>query len=269
MISKILIIGERLNSSNPRVKKLFQEQNDGELLDVAQEQVAGGASYIDLNASMIMKGEEEALRWGARIVSTNLEAGVSLDSPNTDVLLKVIPEFGSRAILNSLTTDEEVLGEALPVVSDCGGGVVVILKSREGIPATADGRLSLAETVVTAVSKAGIPPGKVFLDPIFSPLATSMGGLSVALETIAGLRREYPEFQRIGGLSNISFGLPSRRLLNRTFLAMVLSQGLTAVICDSTDRRIVETLKTSEAILGLDPGIRNFLQFYRDSRKSR
>ena len=91
-------------------------------------------------------------------------------------------------------------------------------------------------------------------------------GLTVALETIRGLRRDLPDFERIGGLSNISFGLPLRKLLNRSFLPMALFAGLTAVICDPTDQRLMDTLAGAEAILGLDPGCRSFLELYRSKK---
>ena len=266
-MSGILVIGERLNSSTQAVKKLLQERDRNALLKLAGAQVTGGASFIDINASMLMDSEEEALVWCARSIRKELGTGVSLDSPNLDLLLKVIPEFGEDAILNSLTSDEDVLLRACPVLADSGAGVVVMLKSREGVPGTVEGKLRLAEMATMKLSGAGIVAEKVFLDPVFSPLATSPGGLSSVLETIAELGKHFPDFQRIGGLSNISFGLPLRRLLNRTFLSMAVCCGLTAAICDPTDVRLMETLRASEAITGLDKGCRNFLQFYRTMQK--
>ena len=263
----IIVIGERLNSSNPAVKRLLRERDTSAFLQLAEAQVAGGASFIDLNAAMLMKDEENTLIWGARCIIEELGAKVSLDSPKLDILLKVIGHFGSDAVLNSLMSDEDALSRAVPVLADSGAGVIVMLKGREGIPGTIDGRLRLAEKAASKISNAGIPAEKVFFDPVFSPLATSQSGLNIALETFVELRRHYPDFQRIGGLSNISYGLPLRRLINRTFLSMAVSSGLTAVICDPTDARLMETLRASEVIIGLDPGCREFLQYYRKMKK--
>lgn len=265
----ILIIGEKLNSSNPTVKRLFAERNEARLLEIAQNQVECGSTYIDLNASMMMADEEESLSWGARAIMGKLDTRVCLDSPNTEMLLKLIPTFGARVILNSLTSDTEVLETALPVVAEARAEVIVMLKSEDGIPPSVEGRLKLADTVASIVSVSRISPRKVFLDPVFAPLATSPKGLKTALETTTALKRTHPDFQRVGGLSNVSYGLPLRKLLNRTFLSMAVSYGMTALICDPTDTKLREAFKASEALMGLDTGCREFLKFYRNEKKKK
>ena len=123
--------------------------------------------------------------------------------------------------------------------------------------------MTLADRAVRAAAAAGMPPDRVFLDPVCTPIATTAGGLGVTLDTLRGLLRELPAYHRIGGLSNISFGLPLRRLLNRTFLPMAVQCGLSAVICDPTDSRLMESLRAAEAITGLDAAAKNFLRYYR------
>jgi cobalamin-dependent methionine synthase I len=262
-MSHILLIGEKLNSSNPAVKTILGERDEESLIESAQSQLDCGASFIDLNASMLMGDEADALSWGARIITERLAAGISLDSPNVDLLLDLTARFGERAMLNSLTCDEEVLEKALPVLSKAGAAAVVILKDRTGIPPTVDGGLELAERAARRIAPSGIDPRKVFFDPVFAPVAASPDGLRRALQTTAALGKAHPECQRVGGLSNISYGLPMRRLLNRTFLSMAVSHGITALICDPTDARLKETLVAAEAVAGLDPGCRDYLHFYR------
>jgi 5-methyltetrahydrofolate--homocysteine methyltransferase len=260
------IIGERINSSNTKVKQMFTERNAAMLLDMTREQVAGGASYIDINASLLMTGERDALFWAVDTIGDVLDVGISIDTPDTELLLEAASRCGRRSIVNSFTSDEDLLSASLPSIADAGAGVIVMLKNAEGIPPTAEGRMRLAEIVAGIVSRCGVDPRMVYLDPVFSPIATTPSGLTVALETLRRLKEAYGGFQLIGGLSNISFGLPLRRLLNRTFLAMALSSGLSAVICDPTDRRLMDTLSAAEAIVGGDPGCRRYLQRYRSRR---
>ncbi len=267
-MSHILLIGEKLNSTNTAVKKLLAERDEQSLIEIAKSQIDCGASYIDLNASMLIGDEEDALSWGARIITEKLGTGISLDSANIDLLLKLTAVFGERAMLNSLTCDHEILENALPAVKESGAQVIVILKDRAGIPTSVDGRLTLAGRVAIIAAASGMAPQKILLDPVFAPVATSPAGLRIALDTTAALTASHPEFQRVGGLSNISYGLPMRRLFNRTFLSMAVSHGITALICDPTDERLREALKAAEAVIGLDSGCRDFLGFYR-ARKSK
>jgi 5-methyltetrahydrofolate--homocysteine methyltransferase len=266
-MSKTILIGERINSTNKRVKRVLDERDEEALLELANRQSAGGASFIDVNASMLMMREAEALSWAAGcIAAANL--GVSLDSPNADLLLDVLPSIEGEVILNSFTCDADPLVSACAAAAEHGAGIIVMLKDRHGIPATVEGRLALADTAVAVAKRASLPPERIYIDPVFSPVATAADGLGVVLGTLAALTERYPRHHRIGGLSNISFGLPDRRLLNRTFLAMALSRGLDAAICDTTDAGLMETVTASEALVGLDHGCGRFLQCYRE-KKSR
>ena len=265
----VLLIGEKLNSSRPSAKRIFEERNGEALIAAAGEQIAGGASCIDLNASMLMGGEADALRWAARMVREKLGVRIMLDSPDARLLIDVGSEFGNDAILNSLTCDGDTLPAALAAVSRVGAGVVVMLKEKAGIPETVAGRIGLADRVAAIASSAGYPPAKMFIDPVFTPLATSRGGMLTVLETVRELGNRLPGFGRIGGLSNTSFGLPERKLLNRTFAGMLIASGMNALICDTTDRDLMRTIKASEALAGLDPNCRSFLEFHRSENKTR
>ncbi|HUV36994.1 MAG TPA: dihydropteroate synthase [Patescibacteria group bacterium] len=265
-MTDILLIGERINSTNKRIRQILEIRDETALLHVAREQVQGGASFIDINASMLMKEEEQTLRWAAGCITAVMDVGVSLDSPNIDVLSGVLPEIRGRVMLNSFTCDEEPLERAINAIAGYGASVIVMLKSRDGIPETVDGRMHLAGRIAAAADAAGASPSRIYIDPVFSPIATSANGMQVTLATLGALRASFPGYHRIGGLSNVSYGMPKRKLINRTSLAMVLSHGLDAVICDTTDPALMETAMASGTIIGLDPGCRRFLQSYREKR---
>jgi len=262
-VGTTFLIGERLNSTRPAVRRIFEERDERSLIDSARKQIEGGASCIDLNASMLMAGEEEALGWGALAVREKLGVPVMLDSPNAAILGSLAIRFGAGAVLNSITCDEDALEATLPAIARSGSGIVAMLKDKKGIPATVDGKLTLAERVVNAASKHGISCERIYLDPVFSPLATSTGGLNVVLDTVQSLKHRYPDCSRIGGLSNISFGMPERKVLNRVFAVMALRAGMIALICDTTDLELMRSIKAAEAIVGLDANSKGFLEFYR------
>ena len=263
----ILVIGERLNSSNTRARELLARRGEAKLLEATGAQLSAAASAIDLNASMLMEDGREALLWAARIIRSKLGAMISCDTPNTDLLVEAAVEFGDGVILNSFTADEDQVGRAVETARETGCSVIVMLKDREGIPDTVMRRLELASRVSALARASGLDASRVFLDPILTPIATTSGGLGVSLDTITGLKRNFPNYRTIGGISNVSFGLPRRRLVNRTFLAMALSRGLDAAICDPTDPDIIWTIRAAEAASGSDHGCRDLLAHHR-SRSS-
>ncbi|MBN2184610.1 MAG: dihydropteroate synthase [Candidatus Krumholzibacteriota bacterium] len=263
---KTIIIGENLNSSRKKIRDMLVSRDVSALTDSVKKQIEGGADYIDINASILMDGEKDALFWAGDLILNKYEAKLSIDSPDLDLLSEAAERYGAKCIINSLTCDEDQYKKMLPRLKSSGSSFILLLKSREGIPSDAGGRISLARKAVRRTEEAGIPSSRVFIDPVFAPVATEFSGNSVTLSTLEMLSKEFSSYGRVGGLSNISYGLPNRRLLNRTFLSMALAKGITALICDPTDQKLVEMLKTSEAIMGYDTGCREFLRYYRANR---
>ncbi len=264
-----IIIGEKINSTNAKVRAVLEKRDEAALVSLATDQFEAGASWIDINAAMLMDRELETLLWAGGTILENLEAGVCADSPNAAVLEKCAREFGERCIVNSLTADVEMLPRMVQVVAETGAGAIVMLKDSDGIPPRADGRIALAREAAGAASNSGLEPERIFFDPVFQPVATGSEGLETALSTLRALASEFPGFHRVGGLSNVSFGLPKRKVVNGAFLAMAVSHGLDTVICDPTDNRLIDVLKASEALAGRDPGCLRYLKHYRASKNQR
>ena len=259
----IFIIGELLNSSNTRIRELLARRGEKKLLEVAEAQLSAGASAVDLNAGMLMDDEAEALLWAARAIRAKLGATISFDTAKTELLPGLAEEFGEAAILNSFTADDDQLELAIETAGRTGSSVIIMLKNRDGIPGTAMLRLQLASRVSDLARRTGLDTSRLLLDPVLTPLATARDGLRTALDTIDGLERNFSNFRTVGGISHVSYGLPRRRLVNRTFLAMALSRGLDAAICDPTDPDIIDTLRAAEAVTGSDAGCRGFLAHHR------
>ncbi len=263
---KTIIIGENLNSSRKKVRDILESRDADSLADSVERQMAGGAGYIDINSSILMEGERDALFWAGDLILGRYEVKLSVDSPDTGLLAEAADRYGERCIINSLTCDEGDLQNLLPRIRASGSSLILLLKDRNRIPGDASGRIALASEAVRKIEENGIAPSRVFIDPVFSPVATQSSASSVTLDTLERLSAEFGPYGRVGGLSNISYGMPKRRLLNRAFLSMVIAKGITALICDPTDRRLVETLKASEALIGYDAGYREFLAYHRADR---
>jgi 5-methyltetrahydrofolate--homocysteine methyltransferase len=265
-MNKITLIGEKIISSNRSVKEMMLRRDSKKLFKMAEEQISAGASVIDINSAMLMKDELDAMIWAAGSVIEQFDIKVSIDSPDIDILEKSLKEFGNRVIVNSLSADGEELSRMLPLISECQAGVIIILKDRSGIPVSSKGRLELAYKTVNLLEKAHVSPDNVYFDPIVTTIGAEMNGGKVVLEAFSDLKQYLPEYKRVGGLSNISFGLPLRKLLNKTFLSMAIANGMTTVICNPTDRGLIETLRAAETIVGADPGCRDFLKYYRKTK---
>ena len=263
-MNKITLIGEKLISSKRAVREMMARRDNKALFEMAEKQISAGASILDINSAMLMEDEWGAMLWAAGSVIEKFNIKVSIDSPDIDILERSVKEFGDRVILNSLSADLEELGRVLPLISEYKAGIVIILKNRNGIPADSEGRLGLASKAVDLIEKTQILSKDVYFDPIVSTIGAGIDGGKVVMESLSELEKSFPDYQRIGGLSNISFGLPLRKLLNKTFLSMAIAKGMTAVICDPTNRSIIETLKAAEAIAGADTGCKDFLKYYRN-----
>jgi cobalamin-dependent methionine synthase I len=261
-----LCIGEKLNSSRFDAKRIFTSRDANALLSLARAQIEGGASLVDINAALLMGEEEAAMRWAARLVHEQLGVRTMIDSADVDLLLRAAAEFGAQCIINSLPCDAETLDAALPPVSRSGAGAVVMLKGRSGIPPSLEAKMALAEMAVARGKRARIPAERLFIDPIVLPLATTTRGAAATFESLRELAKRYPEHPRIVGLSNVSFGLPERRLVNRTFAAMLTDAGATALICDTTDAELMKTLAVGEALVGRDTACKRFLSLHRTGR---
>lgn len=262
----LFLIGEKLNSSRAEARRIFAERDAAGFLALARAQIDGGAAAIDLNAAMLLAGEGAALHWGADLARRELGATVVADSPDTALIVEVAASIGPSAIVNSLTCDSGTLQGALPPLARAGAGAVIMLKDRAGIPESTERILALAAVATAAAREAGMAPARVYLDPALPPIAAGGRPLAVTLEAIREISRRYPEWGRIAGLSNVSFGLPERRLVNRACAAMLVAAGVTALVCDTTDRELSRAIVASEALTGVDPMCRRYLAAFRSHR---
>jgi 5-methyltetrahydrofolate--homocysteine methyltransferase len=166
-------------------------------------------------------------------------------------------------MINSISGEKERLNGILPIVAENGCEVIALCMNDKGIPATSEDRLEVIREVFEATRNAGVPDSKIYVDPLVMTIATNTEAGSITLDTMKAVRAEFPEAHLSCGLSNISFGLPQRFLINRTFMVLALEAGLDSAIIDPNDQEIQAAIYAAELLLGNDKHCLNYTRAYR------
>jgi 5-methyltetrahydrofolate--homocysteine methyltransferase len=264
----MILIGERLNSSRKSVLQAFERQDRNYLIDQAVRQARAGAAYIDLNAAALLDGEAEALRWAIPLLQENLSIPLSLDTPNPEAMEAALEAHRGRPLLNSLTGETRCLNALLPLIRKFRPRVVALCLDERGPAETVERALDIAERLLALLTAEKIAAEDIFIDPLIRPVGVDWRSGRNFLETVERLKANLPGTQTIAGLSNVSFGLPRRKLLNRTFLILALQKGLDAAICDPLDADLQAGLRAALALVGQDPSLRDYLRFLREKAKA-
>jgi len=251
-MTSMQIIGEKINGTRKRVQIAIEERDADFIASLARRQADAGADWIDLNAGSLPDREIDDLRWLVEIVQGEIDRPLCLDSPNPAAIAAVLPAVRQTPMINSVTGEPGQRDAMLRVIGDSGASVVLLAIGAAGMPATADDRVEVLSGLVGDARSAGIADTRLYLDPLLMTIATGTSSALMALDTIRRLRAAYPDVHITCGLSNISFGMPGRSLVNRTFLALALEAGLDTAIVDPLDRHLRAALYATDLILGRD-----------------
>lgn len=251
-MTSMQIIGEKINGTRKRVQTAIEERDADFIASLARRQADAGADWIDLNAGSLPDREIDDLRWLVEIVQGEVDRPLCLDSPNPAAIAAVLPAVRQTPMINSVTGEPGQRDAMLGVIGDSGASVVLLAIGAAGMPATADDRIEVLGGLVRDARSAGIADTRLYLDPLLMTIATGTSSALMALDTIRRLRAAYPDVHITCGLSNISFGMPGRSLVNRTFLALALEAGLDTAIVDPLDRHLRAALYATDLILGRD-----------------
>ena len=264
----MIIVGEKINTSRRSIAEAVEKRDASYVAKVAREQAEAGAHYIDINAGTFLEQEAECLCWLVETVQSELDLPLCLDSPNPRALSEAMKHHKGEPMINSISLEAERFQSLLPVVTSQPCHVVALCMAETSMPTTVDDRVHVGSELINRLTDAGIPLEKIYVDPLVKPVSvdTQMG--IATLGAIARIMNDFPGVNTICGLSNISFGLPERRLINRSFLALCLSHGLSAVILDPTDKKLMATLLAVEMILNRDEYCDNFITAYEAGRIS-
>jgi 5-methyltetrahydrofolate--homocysteine methyltransferase len=248
----MLVIGEKINGTRKLVNKAVLERDAAHIQKLALSQVEAGADALDINAGTSTDREADDIIWLINTVQEVMDKPLCLDSPNPDALLAGLSATRQVPIINSISAEEHRLKDVLPIVAHHGCRVLALALDGNTIQTTCEGRMAIVRRLFEETRKAGVPDDKVYIDPLVMSVATDTKACLTTLETMRTILTEYPTAHLTAGLSNVSFGLPARTLLNRAFLTLAIEAGLDSAIVDPTDRGLMETMYASYAVLGRD-----------------
>jgi cobalamin-dependent methionine synthase I len=259
----MLIVGERINTSRRPVNEAVEKRDAAFITADVQKQVKAGADYIDVNAGSRIGSEMEDLSWLVEVIEAAVDVPLALDSPDPQVLLAMVKKVKQKPLVNSTTAEASRFEAMKAVMQERPCDIVALCMDERGIPQSVDQVLENATHLVESLTKLGIPVEKVHLDPMIQPISVNKGNGILAVETIRRLHQEFPGIRTICGLSNISFGLPNRFLVNRLFMVLCIGAGLTGAIVDPLDQKMMTHIIVAETLVGKDEFCLKYLKANR------
>ena len=257
------IIGEKINGTRKRVKEAVLNRDTAFIQKLASDQAQAGAAWIDVNAGTPVEREPEDLMWLVQTVQAAVDKPLCLDSANPIALAAALPEVKQAPLMNSISGEQGRLAGVLPLAARAQGGVIALAMDDKGIPTTMEGRLEIVQRLMGLTREAGIPDEQVYVDPLVMTIGASGDAGRIALATVRAVRAEFPKVHFTSGLSNVSYGLPARTLINRAFLTVMLEAGLDGAILDPLDRELRKSILAAEAVLGIDRHCLSYTRAFR------
>ena len=263
------IIGERIN---PTGRKVFQQQlRAGDLSRVeidVKEQVAGGAMLLDVNMGAPLADEAELMRRAVPLIQGLTDLPLVIDSSIIEVLDAGLAAYQCKALVNSVTAEDERLHTILPLVKEHGAAVIGLPNDEEQIPHEPERRLELARKLVAvATDQYKIPLEDIVIDPLAMPAGADTGHTGRTLETLALLRQEFGVNTTLGA-SNLSFGMPHREAITAAFLPLAAANGLTSAIMDARSPQVVTAARAADLLLGRDEWGAAWIAAYRQKKRA-
>lgn len=259
----MIIIGEKINGTRKEVAVAIAAKDEEKIRMLARTQVEAGAFYIDVNAGTTPDIEPETLVWLVKLVQDEVDVPLALDSPNPEALRAAIAAVKQTPLINSVSAEKDRIAHVLPIAVEYKCPLILLAVSDSGLPKGIDDRMQVIRELIALSREQGIADADMFVDPLIMTIATGNEHGNIALDTMRAVREEFPQVHLTGGLSNISFGMPMRGILNNSFISMAIAAGLDSAITDPTDRNLLGTILAAEALQGRDRFCKNYNGSYR------
>jgi len=256
----MIVIAERLNATRKRVARALEEKDAALIARETRKQTEAGASFIDVNAGSRPDREVEDLKWMVEIVQDSTDLPLCLDSANPEALRQAVQLIkGETVMLNSVNGEPERIPQVMPIAAESGALLVALAMDERGLPDTVQRRLEVTEKLVKAAAEYGIDHTRLFVDPCIQPLSTSAAQATACIEAVRGIMTAWEGIHTTGGLSNVSFGLPDRHLVNSIYVACMIQAGYDSAIIDPTAPGMMPAILAAEAIAGKDDYCMNYV----------
>jgi len=260
----MIIIGEKINGTRKQVAQAIQNRDADFIRQLAEQQFESGATYLDINAGTLPQREPEDMAWLVENVQEAVpEAILSLDSANPVALRAGIEKATKTPMINSLSGEKFRIDGVLPLACEFQTELIVLSLDDKGIPKTSEGRLEVVRRLVEMTRKGGLCDGKLYIDPLVMAISTETVNGNVTLETCRKILEEFPEVHLTCGLSNISFGMPLRPMLNQAFMVLAIQAGMDSAIINPEERELRGIMMAAETLVGKDRHCMNFNRAFR------
>lgn len=260
--SKPVIIGERINPTGK--KKFKQALRDHDMEYILKEGVAqqdNGAHVLDVNVGLPEIDEPSMMEEAVKELQAVIDLPLQIDTSNEEAMERALRCYNGKALVNSVNGKQEVMDAIFPLVAKYGGVVIGLALDEEGIPETAEGRIRVAKKIYARAAEYGIGPEDIIIDGLCMTISSDSQGAITTLETLRRVRDELGG-KTILGVSNISFGLPQREIINSAFFTMALHDGLSAAIINPNSEAMMRAYYSYLALAGLDPQCGEYISIY-------
>ena len=255
----MIVIAELINATRKKVREAVIARDEERIKGLVISQKKGGGDYIDINVGTgrgDAQDEMESMRWAVNAAKQAVEGDISLsiDSANHDVLKAGLEEApkGRSHFINSVTAESERLEPTLQLAVEFEANVIALAMGDDGIQVEVEKRVEAASVIREKAAAMNIPDDRLYFDPLVMPLGTDPRNPLLTIETGREIKKRFPDVHLCMGLSNVSHGLPERKLLNRVFLVLAMQAGFDSALIDPTDKGMMDTLKAADALLGND-----------------
>ena len=264
----MIIIGERINSTRRRIQEAIKARDTVFITKEAREQLKAGAHFIDVNCAVTSGDEIQDIDWVLSVIQSEIkDVSICIDSPNYLAIDRALQVYKGKGelIINSITGEDARIDKILPFALKHKTKLIALTMDEKGMPDTTEERFEIAKHILTKVTRQGFKPEDLYFDALIRPISTEPNQAREFLNSIHLIKSLGP-VNTICGLSNVSFGLPSRSLINSVFLSMAIYAGLDAAIIDPTDESIVSSLKASNALLAKDEYCADYIRAFREGK---
>jgi 5-methyltetrahydrofolate--homocysteine methyltransferase len=258
-----LVIGERINTSRKPVREAVEKRDADYIQQDVQKQQEAGADFIDVNAGARVGHETEDMKWLLEVIQKVVTVPLCLDSPDPMVLEMAYERVEQPPMVNSISLEKERFDAMAPFLRGKDCKVVALCMDDAGMPKSAGEIIERAGELIKQLGGLGISPNNVYVDPLVQPVGTDTQNGIMVMEAVKGIMTQHEGVHTTCGLSNVSFGMPKRKVINRIFLCLMMSYGLDSAILDPLDRQLMSVVKTTEMLMGKDDFCMQYLKATR------
>lgn len=260
-LDHVNIVGERINPTGKKLfKKALRDSDLEYILKIAIEEVEAGADILDINLGLPDINEKEIMVKLIKEIQGILDIPLQIDSSDSEVIENALRYYNGTAVVNSVNGEKEVLEKILPAVKKYGAAVIGLTMDADGIPETAVGRFEIAEKIVKKAAEYNVKKEKIIIDCLTLTASAQQEGVKETLKALKMVKEKLGVKTTLG-ISNVSFGLPERSTLNKSFLNMALFQGLNLPIIDPNDSEMIDTVKAAAVLNNIDKGAEEYIKY--------